>query len=369
MKVLQVSKLYYPWIGGVERVVQDIAEGIKDKVDVEVLACQARGFGGKEIINGVSVTKSSAIGMFFSMPLSLTFPFHLATKSRKSDILHFHIPFPLGELSHLIFGNKSKKVIVHYHSDVVKQRWALQFYRPLLKRFLKRADKIIVTSNNLLNSSEHLKPFLDKCVVVPISIDVQRFTGGDVAPPKSKKLLSSLDEKIILFVGRLNYYKGLEFLIEAMSGVQASLIIAGEGPLRNELEGMVKNLEIESKVFFVGRQSDSELRYWYNKCDVFVLPSVERTEAFGIVQLEAMAFKKPVINTNLPTGVVSVSVHGETGFTIPPRDPESLKDALKTLLNDDGLRLRFGENAYKRVKGKFSLDKTIDSIHALYMSI
>jgi rhamnosyl/mannosyltransferase len=369
VKVLQVSKLYYPWIGGVEKVVQDIAEGLKDKIDVEVLACQARGIGKREIINGIKVTKTSSVGMLFSMPLSLTFPFHLARKIREVDLLHFHTPFPLGVLSQLMVGGKNKKIVVSYHSDVVRQIWALGFYKPLLTRFLERADKILVTSRNLLNSSEHLKPFLDKCEIVPISIDVLKFTTGNVVAPKSKKILIPKDEKIILFVGRLNYYKGVEYLIAAMLDVRAKLIIVGEGQLKNELESMVKNLKFDNKIFFLGKQSDAELRYWYKNCDVFVLPSVERSEAFGIVQLEAMAFKKPVINTDLPTGVPFVSKHGQTGLTVPPRDSDALSKAINRLLDNDDLRLRFGENAYARVKEKFSLDKMIDSIHTAYSSI
>ncbi len=154
-----------------------------------------------------------------------------------------------------------------------------------------------------------------------------------------------------------------------MLDIRAKLIIVGEGKQKNELESMVKNLKLDNKVFFLGEQSDAELRYWYKNCDVFVLPSVERSEAFGIVQLEAMAFKKPVINTDLHTGVPFVSKHGQTGFTVPHRDPDALANAVNRLLDNDDLRLKFGENAYARVKEKFSLDKMIDSIYTEYSSI
>jgi rhamnosyl/mannosyltransferase len=234
LKVLQVNKLYYPWIGGVEKVVQDIAEGLKDKIDVEVLACQPKGRGKNEIINGVRVTKTSSLGIFFSMPISPTFPFHLARKSRKVDILHFHMPFPLGDISHLLAGDKNKKTVVTYHSDIVKQAWGMRLYKPLMNRFLELADKILVTSPNLMNSSEHLKPFLNKCKVVPLSIDLSKYEEGNIKTPISKKAPISPEEKIVLFVGRLSYYKGIRFLIEAMSDVSAKLIIVGEGGLKKE---------------------------------------------------------------------------------------------------------------------------------------
>ncbi|MHA2216764.1 MAG: glycosyltransferase [Candidatus Hodarchaeales archaeon] len=369
MKVLQVSKLYCPWIGGVEKVVQDIAEGLKDKIDVEVLVCQPHGLGKRKLINDIRVTKTSSVGMFYSMPLSPTFPFQFARKSRKVDLLHFHLPFPIGVLSQFMFGDKNKKIVVTYHSDIVRQAWALDLYWPILNRFLDRADKILVTSANLLNSSERLKPFLHKCEVVPLSIDVLKFTNGTVVAPKSKEVLVSMDEKIILFVGRLIYYKGVQFLIAAMLNIKAKLIIIGEGKHKKKLERMVKNLKLDSKVFFLGKQSDAKLRYWYKNCDVFVLPSVERSEAFGIVQLEAMAFKKPVINTDLPTGVPFVSKHGQTGLTVPPEDPDALSKAINRLLDNDDLRLRFGENAYARVKEKFSSGKMIDPIYSIYSEL
>lgn len=167
IKVLQVNKLYSPMIGGVEKVVKDIAEGLQDRVDVEVLACQARGRGRREVINGIEVTRTCSLGILFSMPISPTFPFHLRRKSREADILHYHVPFPLGDFTHLLVGDKSKKLVITYHSDIVKQAWMERFYGPVLNRFLQMADVILVTSPNLLRSSRYLQPHLHKCRVVP----------------------------------------------------------------------------------------------------------------------------------------------------------------------------------------------------------
>jgi rhamnosyl/mannosyltransferase len=366
-KVLHINKLYSPWIGGVEKIVQDIAEGLKNKVDVEVLACQPKGRGRKEIINGVRVTKTSSLGIFFSMPFSPTFPFHLTIKSRKVDILHFHMPFPLADISHLLAGDKNKKIVVTYHSDIVKQEWAMHFYKPAMNRFLELADKILVTSPNLMKSSENLKPFLNKCKVIPPSIDFRKYEG-DIKTPISEKLISP-EDKIVLFVGRLSYYKGIKFLIEAMQDISAKLIVVGDGGLKRELEDMVKDLKLNNKVIFLGNLLEEELRYWYKRCDVFVLPSVERSEAFGLVQLEAMAHKKPVVNTNISTGVPFVSKHGQTGLTVPPRDSKALSVAINKILDDDDLRLKFGENAYTRAREKFSSDKMLDSVFSVYSDL
>jgi rhamnosyl/mannosyltransferase len=365
IKVLQVSKLYAPFVGGIEKVVQDIAEGLKEKVEMEVLVCQPRGQGGKEVVNGVPVTKASSLGIYWGMPVSFTFPFLLAQKSRRVDILHFHLPFPLAVVSFLLFGSKRPKVVVTYHSDIVRQKKLMWLYKPFLHRFLKRADRILVTSPNLLESSKHLDPYKDKCVVIPLWIDLKEF--GQLIE-KEFELGISPDEKKILFVGRLSYYKGLDYLIEAMQEVDAKLLIAGEGELRGKLEQKVKSLGVDRKVIFLGKVSDEQLKYCYQICDLFVLPSVEPSEAFGLVQLEAMAYGKPVVNTALPTGVPFVSRHGETGLTVPPRDPKALAEAINKILNDKELAKKFSENARKRAQ-EFSREKMLKRIYEIYCDL
>lgn len=364
--VLQISKLYYPWIGGVEKVVQDIAEGLKGKVDMEVLACQPRGWGTRQLINGVEVIKASSFGIYWSMPISFTFPFLLAWKSRKVDVLHFHLPFPLGVLSYLLMGSQRKKVVVTYHSDIVRQKRLMRFYKPFLHRFLKRADRILPTSPNLVKSSKYLSPYKDKCSVVPLSIDLNEFGHSG---KKEFNLGIFSDEKIVLFVGRLNYYKGLEYLIEAMQEVEGKLLIVGDGELRGELEEKARSLKVDQKVIFLGRLSDEKLKYCYKTCDLFVLPSVEPSEAFGIVQMEAMAYGKPVINTNLPSGVPFVSIDNITGITVPPKDANALAKAINKILNDKELAARFSKNALKRVRENFSREKMMDSIYLTYKEL
>lgn len=363
IKILQINKLYHPWIGGVEKVVQNIAEGLRDRVDIEVLACQPKGRGSKQLINGVKVTKASSFGIYWGMPISFTFLFLLAWKSRKVDILHFHYPFPLGDLSYLLVGSKRKKIVVTYHSDIVRQKKLLRFYRPFLHRFLRRANKILPTSPNLVELSKHLGPYKDKCTVVPLSIDLNEF-GHPVE--KEFDLGVSLDEKIVLFAGRLNYYKGLEYLIESMQEIDAKLLIAGEGELREELEEKARSLRVNQKIIFLGKVSDEKLKYCYQICDLLVLPSVEPSEAFGIVQMEAMAYGKPVVNTNLPTGVPYVSVNGETGITVPPRDSKALVEAINKILNDKELAAKFSKNALRRVEEKFSREKMLETTYSIY---
>ncbi len=365
MKVLQISKLYYPHIGGVERVVQDIAEGLKDKVDMKVLVCQQKGKGGKEIINGVEVFRASSLGIYFSMPVSFNFPFLLKRLGKDMDILHFHMPFPLGDISYLLMKPQGK-LVVWWHSDIIKQKNLLRLYKPFLIRFLRKADKIIVATPNHIESSVFLKDFRDKCEVIPFGIDIARFRLNDKMREKVESIRDKYGPKIILFIGRLIYYKGVEYMIRAMKRVDARLLIVGDGPLRDSLINLVTKLGIEDKIVFLRKIDDEEIAIYYHACDIFVLPSIANSEAFGIVQLEAMACGKPVVSTNLPTGVPFVNSHEKTGLIVPPKDSEAMAQAINRLLNNSDLREIYGQYSKQRVEKEFTKELMIRRILTVY---
>ena len=174
IKVLQINKLYAPHIGGVEKVVQDIAEGLKDKVDMKVLVCSNKGKAVVDSINGVEVTRAGSFGIYFSMPLSLSIFTKLRKLSSDRDVLHFHMPFPLGDAAYFLSGFKGK-VVVWWHSDIVRQKALMKLYKPLMDRFLKRADRIIVATEGHINGSSYLEPYRDKCVIIPFGIDIEAF--------------------------------------------------------------------------------------------------------------------------------------------------------------------------------------------------
>jgi len=365
MKVLQVNKLYYPYIGGVERVVQDITEGLKDKVDIEVLICQTKGKGGKEIINGVKVFRASSLGIYFSMPVSFSFPFLLKRLSKDKDILHFHTPFPLGDISYLLVRPQGK-LVVWWHSDIIRQKRLVKLYKPFLIRFLRKADKIIVATPNHIENSAFLKDFRDKCEVIPYGIDVNLFQLDNKMREKVESIRDKYGPQIILFIGRLVYYKGVEYLIRAIKNVDAKLLLIGEGYLEDYLKKLVAKLEIEGKVVFLGKLEDKELPIYYHACDIFVLPSIANSEAFGIVQLEAMACSKPVVSTALPTGVTFVNLHEETGLIIPPKDSEALAEAINKLLSNPDLRERYGQYGKLRAEKEFTKELMVRRVLTVY---
>jgi len=364
--VLQVNKFYYPQIGGIEAAVRALAEGMTGRgFDVRVLASRPFGWGETDEVADVPVQRTASLGEVLSVPIAPAFPLRYRQASSSVDIVHHHLPNPLGVGSHLLAPPNGAKVLITYHSDIVRQATALRVYRPFLDAFLRRSDRILVTSPNLLNHSEVLKPYSDKCQVVPLSIDTGEY-GGYEGPAHD---IPGQPGERILFVGRLNYYKGVEYLVDAMAQVEGTLLIAGDGNRRDSLEERTSEAGLNDRIHFLGRVPDEKLDYLYDAADIFVLPSVAASEAFGIVQLEAMAFGTPIVNTALPTGVPWVSQDGETGLTVPPRDTTALADAISRLLDDGQLRRELGENAAERVERMFDRQTMLDTMGGVYADL
>lgn len=374
IRVLQVYKFYLPHMGGIERSIQLIVENMRaDLMDFRVLVCSHTGSSEctEEVIGGVRVMRTDSLGTLFSTPLSIRFFAAFRNLSKSADILHIHSPFPLGEISYLLFRPKGRKLVVTYHADISQTRWACfaPFYKHVLRALLQRADRIIVTSPAMIQHSPQLHPFQNKCRVIPLATDLEKLNPS--TPEKKRDLKDRLrlaDGRVVLFVGRLIYQKGLNYLLEAMQEVDATLILVGDGELKEKLMEESSRLGINDKIRFAGRASEDELPVYYSMADVFALPSVGGGETFAVVQLEAMAFGVPVVNTSLLTGVTFVSPHNETGLTVPPRDSSALAEAINKILQDDALRQRLSENARKRASF-FSLDRMLIETEKLYAEL
>ncbi|MBR5364305.1 MAG: glycosyltransferase [Oscillospiraceae bacterium] len=356
-RLLIAGKAYAPHIGGIETVMQQTAEYMRKYAKTKVLCCRDElGLTKKEKIRGVPVTYAGSFGTVASCPVSFSYLGEFRRKVMLADTVELHLPFPVADLALLLSGYKGR-VVVAWHSDVVRQKHMLTLYKPLMKWLLKRADAILVATKAHIDSSPYLPPFREKCVIVPYGIDPAEYEFRPHLTPLTSQLRNSHAKKI-LFTGRLVYYKGADVLLEAFANVKADaeLFFAGTGVLEPELQARAETLGIRDRVHFLGRRMTPELRDMFADCDLFVLPSVANSEAFGIVQLEAMVNGKPVINTALPTGVPLVSIHGETGLTVPPQDAGALTDAMEQLLNDDALREQYGKAARERVLREFSLE-------------
>ena len=348
LSMLQINKLYAPDIGGIERVAQQIAEGLSSELEMQVLACQYKGERREDEIGGVPVIRAKTLGTKFSMPISFGLFGELRRLARQKDVLLFHMPFPLGDLAFLFSGYRGK-TMAWWHSDVVRQKKMMFFYKPIMHAFLRRVDRIIVATEGHIEGSAYLSKYREKCRVVPFGLNLQSYQQG-IAEISMLQKRGKPGTVKFLFVGRLVYYKGVDVLLKAFGAVEnAELFIVGSGPLEGELAAEAERMGKAEAVHFLSGISDAELKACYRDCDVFVLPSVASSEAFGLVQMEAMAFAKPVINTWLKMGVPYVSLNGKTGITVKAGDADELAEAMSRLAEDPQLREQYGRAGYERM--------------------
>lgn len=367
LKVLEVNKAYYPHIGGIETLVKQYSQELRTicNADVKTLVCRdGRGKTTRETLDGVKLTRAGSLGTYFSCPLSLSFIRLFRKMAKEADVVHIHVPFPLADIALLLSGFKGR-VVVSWHSDVVKQKKLMAFYKPFMMKLLKRADCIITATKGHIDGSGYLPDFRKKCRIVPYGITSVDYLSVERSPVLTNRLSDKKNVKVF-FTGRLVYYKGVDILLKAfaMTG-NCELFIAGTGEMEQELKNFSKRHHIEKKVHFLGFLPDEELKQAYADCDIFVLPSVAKSEAFGIVQLEAMVYGKPVINTKLPSGVPYVSVHGKTGLTVPPSDAKALAEAINTLAADAKMRENFGKAAAERVMTEFNEKNVVRKLYGV----
>jgi len=366
VKVLNIVKYYYPSKGGMETFAKILSEGLMKKgfeTTILTINHQRSIPSSIENIGGIRVWRVGCWGKVMSQPLTIFFRSALEKLIVEHDLVHLNCPFPNVEIYSQIL--LKKPLIITWHANPLRTRWKplALFYRPILYRVLKHASKVVVTSSNLLKFSISLEPFKNKCSIIPLS-----FRFGSKNPCCTSKVETELTPTV-LFVGALRPYKGVKYLIRAMSRVKnAKLEIIGTGEEEDKLKQLTRKLQLDSRVIFHNNVNDEELQDYYKRAFLFVLPSISDSEAFGIVQLEAMSFGLPVINTDLQTGVPYVSLHGSTGFTVPPKDEFALADAINRLLQDRELYETFSKNAIDRSK-EFTEDKMVDKYVQLYREI
>lgn len=371
MKILHVYKDYYPVLGGIENHIKWQAEGMRARGhDVQVLVTNTAPHTVQEEIGAVTVTKSARQLNVSSAPISAPMPLHLHRLGRNADIVHLHAPYPPGELSQLLV-DAGQRTVLTYHSDIVKQATLLKLYAPFLRRILQRADRILVSNPPYIESSPFLRPFSHKVRVLHFGIDLARFAPTARLQARADQLRCQYGPgPLLLFVGRLRYYKGVEVLIRAMQRVpEARCLIVGTGPLERQTRALVTELGLVDRVRLVGNLPDADLPAVYQAADLFVLPSIHRSESLGIVLLEAMASGLPLISTELGTGTSYVNQHEHTGLVVPAGDVEALVQAIQHLLHDPAQRQYFGRAARERARQAFGLKQMLDRTEAVYAEL
>ena len=383
LRVLQFGRFHNAeQNGGIERHMQLLCEGLVAlDVDVTYLVVGDSLRSKESKINTATgsyrMVEVATFGTYFStaaspMQILKALAMH---RTKPFDVVHLHFPNPLAHLASLLLPKSIKRVIT-WHSDIVRQKRLLALYLPLLRRVTLRADALIAATPAHYTSSTQIPTSLPaaKRHVIPYGRD---FSDLALTPPTAELCTSlkatatsvSTSGHIIFALGRHVYYKGFDVLIEAMQHVDAQLILGGDGPLKAELQQQAERLGISHKVTFTGSIPEKNLAAYFNACDVFCLPSVAQSEAFGLVQLEAMACGKPVVCTQLNNGVNVVNQAGVTGLAVPVRDATALAEALNTLLNDDALRSKLGQQAKTHAISGYSLTAMASSHRDLYSSL
>ena len=368
MRVLHLGKFYPPARGGMETILALICDRTSADVENTVLVANDTCALSEERHGSVEVIRLPAIAKVGAVALLPTLPFRL--RKARTDLVIIHEPNPMALLAYFL-ARPAGKLIVWFHSEVIRPSWRYAlFYRPFLRFAFARASRIIVASPTLAASAPQLRGWQSKCLVIPYGLEI---TQGDVSPRVAARADAIRQEAagrpLVLFVGRLVKYKGVDVLLEAMRGVSATAMLVGNGPERAALQQIADREGVTDRVTFLGEVDPDELAALYRACDVFVLPSVTRQEAFGVVQIEAMACGKPVISTDLGTGSGWVNQDGETGFVVPPRDVRALHDALVRLLADDTLQKRMGAASRQRARAMFGADRMAASVLALYHEV
>ena len=368
MKVLHLGKYYPPHFGGIERVNYDLVESINQRgICTDVLCFNDNAISLYEE-SKYKVYRAANLFTLRSTPFSISLLKILRQIHQNYDIIHLHLPNPMGAVA-LQLVNFKGKIVIHWHSDIIRQKTLKKFYAPFLKALLKRADRIIVTSPPYLEGSEDLRDFKNKCVIIPIGIN------GPDSPDES--LLSDLrktysNKKIIFSLGRLIYYKGFNYLIEAANDLPEDylVLIGGTGELFNELSEQIRINHLESKVKLLGKIPESEIACYFKLCDLYCLSSCERSEAFGIVQIEAMSYGKPVVSTNIAySGVPWINEDKVTGFVVPPKNSKALSKAIHTMLSNQEICTNYGNNAEEKFRTEFTAAEMCQKTIDLYKSL
>ena len=370
IKVLNISNYYKPHIGGIEQVAHDISDSLLDNYEQKVICFNSEKETRVDVVDGVEVTYVGTFAKVASQSLSLHYGKELnkILKGFKPDIVIFHYPNPF-VASKLVkyLKNKTFKFILWWHLDITKQKVLKVLFEGQNKKLLRYADKIVATSPNYIEGSKYLLANKEKCAVIPNCVNEKRLEYNDENINAANKIKEKYKNKNILFAfGRHVEYKGLEYLVKSSKLLSDDyvVLIGGCGPLTDDLKKLATG---DSKIEFLGKISDDELKAYLLACDLFCFPSITKNEAFGIGLAEAMYYGKPSVTFTIPgSGVNYVSVNEETGLEVENMNVSMYAEAIKKISSDPDLKEKFGNNAQERVKNNFLFETFKDNVYNLF---
>jgi len=351
LRILHAYKIYRPDIeGGIPAVMSSLAQASDPAISHSILCARRRGAARQYVIDEISVEAVAALGILFSTPLAPSYIPAFIRRARSADIVIHHAPLPLNDAAILLGLPDNVALIVYWHAEIVGYALLKHLVSPLIRRVLARADRIVVSGQPMIGNSEFLQPHAAKCAVMPYGMDLDYWRPDERNKAEDMRRAGS---RHIVSLGRLVGYKGYDVLIRAMCDVDGQATIIGEGPLLRELRQLATELGIADRVHFVGRLARHEIRQLFHSAQVFAFPSVTEAEAFGIVQIEAMAAGLPVVNTSLATTVPLVARHGIEALTVTPGDVKALAEALNQILDEPALARRLGAGGEARALSEF----------------
>jgi rhamnosyl/mannosyltransferase len=366
LRILHLGKYYSPDRGGIETVVETLCRGERPAAETAALVLNKVNQTTDESVEDVPVRRVGSVATVGAVSVAPSLPMWLSRA--EADVIVLHEPNPMALLAYAIARPKAQ-LVVWMHSEVIRPKLQYRlFYKPLLDFALRRAQRIVVASPPMLKIPA-LAHYQRKCTVISYGLERARYRLSANTGTRVHAIRDRATAPIVLFVGRLVPYKGVDVLLRAVKGLDVETVIVGDGPSQMSLMALAFDSGLQDKVRFVGDVSDAELLAWYHACDIFVLPSVTRQEAFGMVQLEAMLCGHPVISTALETGTSWVNQHERTGIVVKPGDVNELRDALSRLLACQEVRDQLGDAGRKRANELFTAETMCRATVALYQEV
>lgn len=367
MNILHFYKTYFPdTIGGTEQVINQIARSTaRLGVTTEVLSLSPNKVKRTVQVDNHKVHRCRSNFTFASTPVSVSALLRFRQLANKADLIHYHFPYPFTDILHLV-SMVNKPTLLTYHSDIIKQRYMLKLYRPLKLLFLHDVDHIVATSYSYVNSSKVLTQLKHKTSVIPIGLD------KDTYPIAKAEQLDYWQERFgtrfFLFIGVIRYYKGLHILIDAARNSDYPIVIVGSGPIEHELKDHARKQGV-TNIHFIGFLPDADKVALLELCYAVVFPSHLRSEAFGVSLLEGAMYGKPLISSEIGTGISYINIDKVTGIVVPPSNPLALREAMDFIWNNPEVAAAMGERAEDRYWELFTAERMARSYVELYTKL
>lgn len=367
IKVLHCYKTYYPdSFGGIEQVIYQLSEGgVSAGIQSTVFTLSPNPSGKVEQLDNHFTYREKCQFDIASTPFSCSAINQFKKLAEDADIVHYHFPYPFMDMLHFLAGI-NKPTVLSYHSDIVKQKFLLKLYSPLMHRFLGSVDKIVAASPNYVQSSPILQRHKKKVAVIPYGLDKKFYKNINQATISQWQ--NRFPHGFFLFIGAFRYYKGLHILIEAARGSSYPIVIVGSGPIEQELKQQAESLAVNN-IHFLGALDNEDKSALLSLSTCLVFPSHLRSEAFGISLLEGALYAKPLISSEIGTGTTYINIEGETGVVIPPSDAKALRNAMDFIWSNPTIAHKYGQAARARFDAFFTAEAMVEQYAALYRNL